>query len=418
MNLNVPVPEHLRRFGLVCLLLLPITLLHVRAGAEALTSLIGVAFLLHCALTRNWDWRRRPWHALALITWAWVVLCSVIGIGGGKSLTQALVALRYWMLVPALDAWLLLDEAARRWLWRIVAACALWIALQSWLQYLTGSNLFGYPRWGDGALTGPFFGPRAGSPYAVVLFPALLPPVMALLARPTWPARIAGVLLAVLGIATVILIGQRMPTLLSLFGLAVAGLLLRRFRPAVLAAAAVGIVLLAALPVVSPPTYQKLVVHFLDQMGHFPQSDYGQIYIRAATMAEGSPATGFGLLGFRDGCDQPRWADHPAIDTPQLTKPDGTSAGCALHPHNFWLEAAVIGGLPGLLLFAAVALLWLWRAGGHLRGDALRVGLFVAVLLKLWPLAATNSFYAQPMAGWTFLVVGWALALRSLSEPG
>ena len=421
-RLAAPAEPHLRRIALGSLLLLPLALLHGRAVAEILTSLIGIAFLLHCALAGDWAWLRRPWLALPLLFWAWIVLCTACGPWGQKAVVQAVVALRYWMLLPALEIWLLRPgllhaSLARRWLWLLVAASLAWIGAQCWLQYLVGVNLFGWPRWGDGALTGPFYGPRAGSPYALLLYPALLPPVMALLGRPRWPARLAGVGLAMLGIATLILIGQRMPALLGLFGLGVAGLLLPRFRPAVLAALALGVALVAALPVVSPPAYQKLVVRFLDQMGHFPTSDYGQIYIRAATMVEGRPGLGFGILGFREACADPRWAAAPALDVPQLRNPDGTSAGCALHPHNFWLEAAVDGGLPGLVLFAAVCGLILWRAGGRLGGDPLRVGLFAAVLVKLWPLAATNSFYAQPMAGWSFLVIGWALALRA-DAPG
>jgi O-antigen ligase len=250
-----------------------------------------------------------------------------------------------------------------------------------------------------------------------MLYPALLPPVMTLLGRKTWPARLGGVLLAVFGVATLILIGQRMPALLGLLGLVAAGLLLPRFRLAVIAAMLAGGVLLASLPVISPPTYQKLVVHFLAQMRHFPESDYGQIYQLAGSMTAGHPVTGFGFDGFRVGCLDPRWTAHPLLPVPQLIAAEGEAEGCALHPHNFWMEAAVTGGLPGLILFAAVAAMWLWRAGYRLNADPLRVGLFAAVLEKLWPIASTNAFYTMPMAGWTFLVVGWALGLAAIAAP-
>ena len=47
----------------------------------------------------------------------------------------------------------------------------------------------------------------------------------------------------------------------------------------------------------------------------------------------------------------------------------------------------------------------LWR-----NPAALRVGLFAAILIQLWPIASTSSFFSMPMAGWLFLLLGWALA--------
>jgi hypothetical protein len=283
--------------------------------------------------------------------------------------------------------------------------------VECWQQYLLGADLFGYPRYGDGSLTGPFPGPRAGPAYVVLLPPALLPPVMALLTRAAMWQKLLGGLLAVLGIVTVVLIGQRMPALLGLFGLLVSALLLRRLRPAAFVALGVCAVTLAALPVVSPPTYQKLVLHFLQQMDQFWTSPYGQIYVRAAAIALTHPWVGQGFDGYRMVCADPAYAHAQAMfDLPALTVVD---EGCNIHPHQFWLEAATSAGLPGLLLFAAVVVIWLRRlfVGLFASQNALRVGLFVTVLAWLWPLASTSGFYNMPIAGWGFLMAGWGLAL-------
>jgi hypothetical protein len=403
----------LQRIGLASLFLLPMALLSSRSLADALVSVIALAFVARCVRAKDWAWLRRPWLWLPLALWAWVVLCSVIGIGGRHSAVEAVAALRYWVFVAALEGWLLREAWARRWLWRIVAASALWIAAQCWLQYLAGVNTFGVPRWGDGSLTGPFDGPRAGPALVIVLLPALLPPAMRLIGRGGW-WRLPGGALPVAGIATLVLIGQRMPALLGVLQLLVAGLLLQRFRPALLAAVGLGAALLAALPLVSPPTEQKLVVHFLDQLAHFPATDYGQIYLRAATMIAGNPVFGLGFDGFRDGCGDPRWAAHPLVAVPPAT----TGTGCNIHPHSFWLEAGVMGGLPGFFLFAAVAVAWLARSFGGLRQDPLRVALFATLVGRFWPLASTTGFYNEPTAGWMLLVASWALALRPAAADG
>jgi hypothetical protein len=394
----------------ICLLLVPLTLLHARAWAEGLLAVIDLLFLARCALARDWSWLRQPEFLLPLLLWFWLVICSGLGPIPGRSVPQALASLRYWVLVPALSQWVLAG-GGQRYLWWVIAASAAWIGVECWQQYLFGADLFGYPRYGDGSLTGPFPGPRAGPAYVVLLPPALLPPAMALLNRPVVWQKLLGGLLAVLGIVTVVLIGQRMPALLGLFGLLVSALLLRRLRPAAIVALGVCAATLAALPVVSPPTYQKLVLHFLQQMDQFWISPYGQIYVRAAAIALNHPIFGQGFDGYRMVCADPAYAHAQALfGLPPLSVAD---EGCNIHPHQFWLEAATSAGLPGLLLFTAIVITWLRRlaVGLFASQNALRVGLFVTVLAWLWPLASTSGFYNMPIAGWGFLMAGWGLAL-------
>ncbi len=113
--------------------------------------------------------------------------------------------------MAALEHWVLRLPWRRVWLARLAALAALYIAAQTVLQLATGRNLQGYGRWGDGELTGPFEHPRAGAPLTRLLFPAVLP-AMARLGR--W----YGLLLLVASVLVVVLIGQRMPLLLTGLG--------------------------------------------------------------------------------------------------------------------------------------------------------------------------------------------------------
>jgi hypothetical protein len=38
------------------------------------------------------------------------------------------------------------------------------------------------------------------------------------------------------------------------------------------------------------------------------------------------------------------------------------------------------------------------------------VGLFAAALIQLWPIASTTGFITLPVAGWSFLLLGWGMA--------
>ena len=121
---------------------------------------------------------------------------------------------------------------------------------------------------------------RAGAPLSRLLSPAVLPPVAGLLRRGGWAALGgAGLLLGAVGL--MVLVGQRMPVLLTVLGLFVAALLLPALRLPVLAACAGAGLLLAASSVVSPPAYYRLVTKFSAQMESFPDSHYGRIAARA-----------------------------------------------------------------------------------------------------------------------------------------
>ncbi len=391
----------LDRAGVGLTVLLPFVLLHGRGVASVVVGLIAAMFLVRSALLRDWRWVRTWWVVAALIWWGWLVLCSVRSGTAG----EALLVVRFLLLTAALEGWLLRDVAMRTWLGRLLRWSAFYIAAQSLLQFAVGTNLFGMPRSPDGELTGPYDKPRAGPPLAQLLYPAMLP-----LAA----TRLRALLVLSGGIAVMVLIGQRMPLLLSFLGLLVTALMLPRLRGPVLATALAAGLLLAALPVISPPAAQRIETKFARQMRDWPQSPYGKIAARAVAMVRAHPLAGTGFDGFRYHCEEPAYFQGWHGDG------GGGAAICVQHPHNYYLQAAVEGGLPGLAAFVALALCWL-RAISRGLGRAperLRVGLFVAAVIQLWPIASSTDWVSMPLAGWFSLQLGLALALARPYMPG
>ena len=409
----MPLTLIIERIALVAMLLVTPALLNTRALADILFSVTALLFLIDCARARRWGWLRQGWVPFAGAWWIWEMICSLPlpppFYGSGPSLLQAVVMVRYFVFAAALEHWLLREPRPRLWLRWVVQAVAAYIGIQCLYQYATGRNFYGFGRWFDGELTGPFFKPRAGPELVRILFPALLPPVMVLIAQKPIISRAAGVALAGLGIAVMVLIGQRMPVLLTALGLFVSALLLPRLRPVAIAAIVVGGLVLAASPVISPPTYYRLVEKFTTQMENFRVSPYGLLLRRADEITEQHPILGRGFNGFRIGCAEPRyfvgWTHNPGDN--------GLGASiCKQHPHNFYTQASTDGGYPGLILFSLMVLAWLrdmsrglWR-----EPDAVRVGLFAAALVHLWPIASTSAFTSLPVSGYFFVVLGWGLA--------
>ena len=445
-------PEVAPRPVRALVLLLSLVLLHGRGLAEVLIAVIAALFLLHSIWQRDWRWLRTGWVRVAAAWWLWLVACSLpvagLGQGGGRSLLQAVVLVRFLLFVAALEHWVLAGTmravrtglsdrarqraaeahwaATRHWLARLVAVAGLYVALQCWLQALAGRNLWGWPRWGDGSLTGPYREPRAGPPMSRLLFPAALPTAARWTARGRGWAALA---LVLAGVVTVVLIGQRMPLLLTGLGLLVSALLLPRLRRVVLACVLAAGLLVPATAILSPPTFGHLVTRFGQQMRHFPNSDYGRIAVRALVIARANPWTGRGFDGYRTGCPDPS-TFHALGGVPGDGSGDGGGDSpdvCVQHPPNHYLQALTDAGLPGLLLFGLLVAAWLaalsrglWR--GPARGNrpdrrgpdagrhALRVGLFVAALIQEWPIASASSFTSMPLSGWFFLLLGLGLA--------
>jgi O-antigen ligase len=409
---------------LAVVLLMPLLLLHAKAGAEIGIAVIDAGWLLRCVRHGTWRWLRQGWVRCGLVWWSWLVVCSLplpsLGLGGGgwDSLLQAVLALRLLLFAAALEDQILRPDQARRWLARVNALAVLWVVAETLQQFVTGTNLFGAHRGLDGELTGPFPKPLAGPTLSRILFPALVPAAWQRLQQPRLVSRVAAGGLILGGVLVMVLIGQRMPLLLTGLGLVTTALLLPRLRMLVLAGLAAAAVLVGASVVVSPPTYYRLVLKFSRQMDDFGDSAYGLIYGRAVAMAAQQPLTGRGFDGYRTGCALPRywrsWPQNPA------SRIDASPDVCVQHPHNFYLQALVEGGVPGLLLFAALAVGWLGRLGAGLwrNPDPRRVGLFAAALISLWPIASTSAFTSMPTAGWFFLLLGWGLAEAGAARPG
>jgi O-antigen ligase len=405
----------LEQTALVSVLLLPLLLMHAHGIAEIAIGIADLCFLLRCCLVGHWSWLRTRWLWVTGAWWGWLVVCSLplpgihLGEGGVRSLVQALITVRFLLLVAAMEFMVLRTRAARSWLYGLVAASVAWIALNSLIQFAFGRNLIGWPRGGEGELTGPFGAPRAGPPMAQIILPAVLPPVSALLARPGMRTTACAYALLAASVVLMVMIGQRMPLVLTVFALAIVACLIRRLRPAVLATAIVAALLLAASPVVAPTAYYRLVEKFSSQLQHFGASPYGQLYARAWEVGRQNPISGMGFDGFDTGCPRPEYF-RPTFDGRQSE--GGGAKICWDHPHNHYLQALDDSGFVGLGLFTAMGIAWLVPLARGLGRDPdpLRAALFAVICAQVWPIQSTSAFTSMPMGGWFFLLLGWGLA--------
>ncbi len=403
----------LTRIGQWLAIILPLTLTHLRGLAEADMDCLAVLLLVHSARNRQWSWAKEPWVVATFCWWIWQVLCTLWVSPGHGALGQSLAAIRFPVAAAALGCWVLRDKVWRqRTLW-VTCGCGLYIALQMLLQATIGYNLFGIPRFHDGTLTGPYTHPRAAAPLSRLILPMLMLGCTLIEGWKTRLSRTLGLCAAtVLAVTIMVLAGQRMPFALSLFGIGICALLYRPMRPAALVAAAMMPLLVFAASVVSPGSFSHLVVLARQQLTHFSQSPYGEIYTHAVVMAQAHPLLGQGYDAYRHHCADPStfhgvpWLsmEHP---------PGGWTDLCVQHPHNHYLQALVNAGVPGLILFILMVACWLKALWPGRQGSAVAIGLFAAVVIQEWPIASASDFLNLPLGGWGFLLLGLGLAFRN-----
>src|SRR3569623_1048136 len=361
----------------ILVLMLPLCLLGGRVAGEAALSLIALLFVARSVLARDWAWTRTVWFKVGVGLWLWMLVVSVFALDPALSFSQAAPWLRFLIFAAARGAWVLDELWMRRLLWSVTGVVT-FVAADVWLQYATGTDLFGHQRPSDERLSGPFDGLRAGIFIAKLMFPVVLGAFL-------WQAW------------------QRPAKKLLL--VALPALLVRGLLGGVMVCAVMSVVVLAFADL---RMLQRHVAQTAATAESLRDSPYGQIWHSALHLAGERPLVGVGMKNFRIACE----------DT-VLGLPASMTLRCATHPHNLYLEWLAEAGVPGLAGFLMLVAVWLRQIWQGYRAVPLNLWLFgplVALALHLWPLGPSGSFFSNWFGAIFWLCLGWALAALRLQE--
>ncbi len=401
--------DRLRAVALVATLLLPWMLIFARAGIEVCGAVIGLCFLWHSYRTRQWQWLEEPFTRLCLVAWGWLALVvTPLALTPATSATDALLWFRLPLLVLALRHFVLRTKAARTVLGMMLLALLMLVMLDTLWQYVADTSLTGHARLASGRLTGPFTGPKVGLFLGYMLLPALALGLAYALTLPRpWMVMAPVAVLAAVGLVVILLSGERAALLSTLLALGVVagmlGIAEKRLRvPFLLALLALGAGLTAVY--FASPWVQLRTAEALDVMGHYWQSDYGQLANAGLHVGREHWLHGVGLHGFRDVC-------------PDLYYKDILFRG--MHPHNIFVEWFAEAGLPGLLLVVGIIITLLqqavqqWRLAKGINRLLPAMALGVCAQ-HFFPLMGMQSSFTNWSAvlGWYTLAVAFAALPR------
>ena len=385
-------------------LLVPIALVSVSGVADVLCSVAAMLLVVRAVLQRDNSTFNRPWIITLLMLWIYLCIRSVFATDPVASLGDAVVWLRYPMFAIAASEVLRNDGDRRRFI--TIYACSVgFLSADAILQYFVGYDIAAHPQPGEMRLTGPFGRPRAG----IALAWMFLPPLLALVQRRQWLWATA---LGGISIFAITLSSERMA--LATLGLDALGLLilLPQWRRQVLIVVGICAALVFLVMFARPSLLERQVNSTWQVVTALDQSQYGVIWNSGLAIASEHPVFGVGMKNYRIVCPDPAFG--PLLGVHDLPR-------CSTHPHNYYLEWLIAGGIPAVVMFVvAIGLLLRDLLAYGDRRNLLFVGLVATILMRLWPLAPTTSFFQNWCAIPLFLTIGWALAYlpqqRSVAE--
>ncbi len=392
--------------GMIALTLLVPPFAYLHSFCDTAISLTAVLFLYRSYRRGDFTWVRTPWFVAALAFFAFETLRGLFTTEPHVAVISGLVWIRFPVFVAAECALLRTVPRLKRqvfWAYGLTAAFGVADALY---QRATGHDIFGWPTgMGGTRLTDPagkldigYILTFIGMPMAV-----LGVAVASDRGRAIWLRLTAGFGLVALT-AAILFSGERMMLLLFLAAGAVALKVIGRLRWQTIGIiAGSGVIAVSLVIVASPPlrTRAKLAAW---QFTHLHHSAYIDVMAGGLRVFAAHPYIGVGFRQYRYDC-----ARYQPREVPQAVCAD-------LHPHQIWIENLAEGGIVGTGLIIAVLGLMLvpavrgWR---RWRDEPLFGGASMAVLLRLWPIATTSSFYVSQREIIFWPLMAFAVALAS-----
>ncbi|HEX6144488.1 MAG TPA: O-antigen ligase family protein [Geminicoccaceae bacterium] len=395
-----------QRLGAILLIAMPVLLVVGQAAADIALSLIAVLFVLHSARTRDFAWLEEPWVLVGLTVWIWLMLGAwYVAADTTAANSRAAPFGRFVVFAAALQFWLFDDPVVRRTFLRVLGLVLAFVVLDCLVQYLSGEDLLGRPA-GRIRLTGPFDETVPGG-----FLSRLALPLVAF--GFGWAATIRGsgptigvvAATALVGLA-IALTGERAALIMFAFGLGLLFLLLPEARRPLLVTGLIGALLVGGAVLTQPNLKTRLVGHTARDLTDFWDRRVGELLLRGLEVWQAHPVTGIGLKNFRQHCERDDFEPRGRVEE-----------RCYTHPHHIWNEWLAETGLIGFAGFLALLGLWgraIVRGLQRLGTDyPLALGTGIALLIFLWPLRPSMSFFSNWLAAMFWLMLGLALALTA-----
>lgn len=388
------------------LLALPIFTILGRAPQDITMSIIVILFLVHSCLAKDFSWVKDRWALLCFAFWGYIVATSFLTVDVGQALERSTTWGRFFIFSVALYTWIINSRKISHYLLVSCLVAVGFLAVDSLIQFQTGYDLFGNPKFSENRLNGPYRRPYVAHIIVWNMFPVVVYFLGTAFTEKKWLHSLYMLLTLILLYVAVLLSGARAPFLLSLLGLGFVFLLapsLRRrlFTIFLLLAGTISIAFFTHHDV-----FERQFTSTHKTISHLSDSPYGKILKDVEKVFQHHMILGTGAKNYREVCKDPKYQTKRCKN---------------LHPHNFYAELLVETGLIGFCIMLGIFYLTLktlltdWSKRNH---NFILVGVVTAILIRFWPITFGSSFFSNWNIIPLWMMIGWGFAIvkRGLYE--
>ena len=404
------------KLGFSLLLLSPLALMLGIAPFDMAISLIGVLFLIQSAIKQDFAWLRATWVKIFFVLWLYMIIRGFFTIDPFLSVTQSLIFIRFAILALALQHWLLKKSSARELFVVAIILSLIFTIADGLIQLFTSDDLLGHHiaevdfqnPWRLTAMSGKM---NIGAKTMMMAIPAIAYLVLVFQKSSSKWLSYTAFILAIIFIIFVPLTGERNASLMMALGMVLLFFMYKPYRKSLLVLAPCVLVSLALIMHFSPG-FKTRYVSTIGVSSHFANIDeapqaaipYAALFITDKNIFLKNMIFGVGRKQYNKYCEQ--MSEDLAVTKKYISQ-------CITNAQNIYFEWLDETGLVGTILFLAMIFIWLrqfyiQRSAFLMSGIVM--GALIEILLRLWPLASTSSFFFSWNGGPFWIMLGWVMA--------
>ena len=399
---------------------LPLLLIFSRAVADTTIVIISILFLYYSFKQIGWGWVKQKWFLFAIFFSAYcLTINSALSIDSAETFAYAFFFLRWPIFSMALAYWILSDLKSLKKFLISLTLLLLFIIFDTWWQFFFDQDIFGFEKYSENRLTGPFKGnPEVGTWLAKLI---LLPPLLLIL-YDKYKLQIhqnyftyAFFIISTIVFLTIFITGERMQLLLILSSILifVFGLISEKIfslkKISLLLILSISIILIFAITF--PETTQRAFFSTIEKIINWRSSDYGLVWQSAYDVWMQSPLFGVGLHKYREAC-----VNLGIYGTSHM---NAIGSGNCSHPHNISLQLLSETGIFGFIIFyLMVFYLAISSLKKYLKNSLwLPLALTFNIIFTCFlPIASSTSFFSNKYGTIIWLLIGVMLAVNKHFE--
>ena len=328
----------------------------------------------------------------------------------GNPIFKSFILLRFLILIIVLDTLFSNNKLEIKKFFFVSLICTSFVSFDIIFQYIMGFDIFGIKPLGEDRYPGPFGTENiAGSYLQKFCFFSFI--YIIYIFKNKNVSNPLLIFFIVLHAVPLLLAGNRMSVILFLFGFFLMFLFIKKIR---IAAISGGVIFSAIFVILLKDNVQlkNTYEYLFESINLFKPVDYvfrdsdvstserqlkkkslilrtsghGSLFRTSISMWKEQPIFGFGLKSFRIKC----WEILPRIN----------NRSCSTHSHNYYLELLSETGIVGTGLMILFFLFMLKRSFNFLRkkkdygeGAILVIPLIIVIIIELWPIRSSGSFF-------------------------